>query len=471
MLASGDGSSATGYCLDGVIQSLSGGGHASGYSDEGGAIEVTIGGKGGHSSGYATEGSISVSGIGGHASGYTAIGSISVTGNGGHAFGHASSINVNLPSSIVSSGQGSQASGSALLGSSIESSGFGSIANGYASINSNISAIGFGSIANGYSFNNEEITVSGDGAFAGGRHLINDQNYSMIIGQYGRTLPNRSVGLNSISGVGSFQIAGGTSSAATLGTDSLSVVIGTQTFADVGATGGGFAEFWNTNGADYAEYFEWEDGNPNDEDRVGYFAELIGDKIRKADSGLIIGVTSSSTGTSGVTGDCAEVSWNNALLRDEFGRVITELKYKQVLLDLLNTNHIDMTEEINNIMDGEDNKTMVDKLLLVNFTVKHINNVPIFNEAAFKDKIKNIVPLSCGVTNPNYDPTKKYVPRSARKEWIPVGMLGKLYVRDNGECVVGQYCDCLNGIAVPGSKWMVMARSSANVIKILLINV
>ena len=36
-----------------------------------------------------------------------------------------------------------------------------------------------------------------------------------------------------------------------------------------------------SNGADYAEYFEWSDGNPTNEDRRGLCVVLDGDKILK----------------------------------------------------------------------------------------------------------------------------------------------------------------------------------------------
>ncbi|MCL2388643.1 MAG: hypothetical protein FWC89_14015 [Defluviitaleaceae bacterium] len=49
-----------------------------------------------------------------------------------------------------------------------------------------------------------------------------------------------------------------------------------------------------SNGADYAEMFEWADGNPTDEDRVGYFVTLEGSKIRKANAEdeFVLGVVS-----------------------------------------------------------------------------------------------------------------------------------------------------------------------------------
>lgn len=60
------------------------------------------------------------------------------------------------------------------------------------------------------------------------------------------------------------------------------------------------------------------------------------------------------------------------------------------------------------------------------------------------------------VTNPNYDKHRKYVKRSLRKEWVKVNLSGKVIVRDNGKCKVGEFCQPyvgmdarLAGTAVP----------------------
>ncbi len=82
-----------------------------------------------------------------------------------------------------------------------------------------------------------------------------------------------------------------------------------EVFADGGAI--------NT-GADYAEYFEWNDGNPSDEDRVGYAVSLVGNKIKIAESGEeVIGVIS---GNPSVVGDAAWNKWQHKYLKDDFGR-------------------------------------------------------------------------------------------------------------------------------------------------------
>jgi trimeric autotransporter adhesin len=44
------------------------------------------------------------------------------------------------------------------------------------------------------------------------------------------------------------------------------------------------------------------------------------------------------------------------------------------------------------------------------------------------------------VPTQNYRPDVEYVPRTKRKEWVRVNLLGKVIVRDDGTCEAGQYC-------------------------------
>ena len=79
---------------------------------------------------------------------------------------------------------------------------------------------------------------------------------------------------------------------------------------------------WNGGGADYAEYFEWLDGNPNNEDRRGYSVSLVGNKIKIAEQGeKIIGIIS---GNPSVIGDSAWNIWNEKYLKDDFGTYIRD---------------------------------------------------------------------------------------------------------------------------------------------------
>lgn len=83
------------------------------------------------------------------------------------------------------------------------------------------------------------------------------------------------------------------------------------------------------------------------------------------------------------------------------------------------------------------------------------------------------------IQNPNYIAENEYVKRTNRTEWIRVSLLGKTLVKDNGECVPGEYCMPYNGkilknmgIAVPATedakyKFYVISRISENAILIL----
>ena len=129
---------------------------------------------------------------------------------------------------------------------------------------------------------------------------------------------------------------------------------------------------WQGGGADYAEYFEWSDSNPNEEDRRGISVVLDGDKIREAVAGEDpIGVIS---GNPSVVGDAAWNKWSGKYLRDEFGTYIQE-DYEVV---------------------NDEGETVVQQ----------------------RRKL-----------NPAYDPDVEYIPREQRPEWDCVGLMGKLRIR------------------------------------------
>ena len=75
-------------------------------------------------------------------------------------------------------------------------------------------------------------------------------------------------------------------------------------------------------GADYAEMFEWNDGNANSADRRGFFVSLVnGNKIEVGNSN-VVGVVSSSPA---VIGDAADLSWQGKYERDEFGGMVYQM--------------------------------------------------------------------------------------------------------------------------------------------------
>ena len=173
--------------------------------------------------------------------------------------------------------------------------------------------------------------------------------------------------------------------------------------------------------ADYAEFFEWLDGNPDDEDRVGYFVTLDGDKIRIATAAddYILGVVSGEPFVLG-NGDCD--TWNGMYLHDEFRRTIYEPAPK-----------------ITEILDSEGNPTGEYKEV----------------EGEFEGTRPKL--------NPEYDHTQPYTSRFERKEWAPVGMLGVLAVRHDGTAKVNGYVTVnADGIATACEK---SAENAYRVIK------
>lgn len=74
---------------------------------------------------------------------------------------------------------------------------------------------------------------------------------------------------------------------------------------------------WQSGGADYAEFFEWHDGNPDGEDRRGISVVLEGEKIRPAQAGEDpIGVISTRPA---LVGDADMGHWPGKYLRDAYG--------------------------------------------------------------------------------------------------------------------------------------------------------
>ena len=153
---------------------------------------------------------------------------------------------------------------------------------------------------------------------------------------------------------------------------------------------------FSSSGADYAEYFEWLDGNKNSEDRRGLFVTLDGDKIRLANANddYIVGIISANPS---VIGDIQSENWHGMYKKDVFGQSLTE------------------TVEIPESTD---------------------------------EKTGEVIPahtITKFVVNPDYDPDEEYISREFRKEWACVGLMGKLIVVDDGTCEVNGYCKVADG--------------------------
>lgn len=180
---------------------------------------------------------------------------------------------------------------------------------------------------------------------------------------------------------------------------------------------------YNASGADYAEMFEWSDGNPEGQDYVGRFVTLDGEKIRLAGpDDFILGVVS---GNPSIVGDVHDDQWQGMFETDIFGRFVWE--------------DVPCPEEIE--VDGE----------------------RIVIENTYRQK----------KLNPNYDGTQKYVPRSQRPEWATVGLMGKLVVNDDGTSVPNGYVkvndDSIATASAERTKFRVMKRLDDSHIQILIL--
>lgn len=139
---------------------------------------------------------------------------------------------------------------------------------------------------------------------------------------------------------------------------------------------------WNANQFDFAEMFEWSDGNPSGEDRIGHTVAIDGltGKIKiAADGDTVIGVVS---GTAGFIANNAGMNWHGAYLRDEWGRFELEL-----------------------VKDADGNQLYGDP-----------------DNGNVQPKV-NLKP------NPDWNESIPYHRREDRKEWDAIGIMGQCYVR------------------------------------------
>ena len=338
----------------------------------------------------------------------TSYQNIQATGQGSFAFGVSNSSN-----GIKSWGKGSVAMGCENYG--ITSSGTGSVVMGYGASGGSYltAAYGAGSIAMGHS-----PLAQGEGSVAIGFKVISNAAQLFVNGSCNIKDPSgKENWYDSTTSKGTYICITGNGTSNTARANAYTLDwSGNGTFAGTVSS---------STGADYAEYFEWKDGNTENEDRVGYIVTLDGDKIVKATSGDdILGICS---GTAMVLGDSAEWNWSKRFLTDDFGRIIYE--------------DIDVEHEA--VLDEEGN-------VIEEAYVEHIH----------KPK-----------ENPRYDSSKPYERRSDRPEWQIVGMMGKLYVRDNGTCEVNGYATVDNGIAIKSTEktnMRVMERVTENIVRVLL---
>lgn len=269
-------------------------------------------------------------------------------------------------------------------------------------------AEGVNTYANGTTSHAEgHYTVCGNYSHAEG-YSTEALDYQHAQGHYNNTT-NAKAGTHSGTGSGTaFVIGNGTSSA---GSNAFRVTYDGKPYCKSAVA---------TSGCDYAEYFEWKDLNPNNEDRRGYFVTLDEDMIKIAEpDDYILGIIS---GMPSIIGNGDE-DWMNRYVFDEFGAfVYEEFEYE--------------VEEF----DRETGETK---------TVTKTGT-----------KYKE---------NPDYDPSIPYIQREDRPEWDTVGMLGVLSVRDDGTCKVNGYCTVAEGGIATSSEtgYRVIKRVTDNIVKVV----
>lgn len=261
-------------------------------------------------------------------------------------------------------------------------------------------------------------TASGQNAFSGGRGTTASATNSTAKGQYtiASAANQTALGKYNIKDTTSLIIVGkGTADTARSNAFTLS-----------SAGAGWFAGAVTSTGADYAEYFEWADGNPNAEDRIGMAVTLDGDKIRFANAGDdVLGIVS---GSAMVVGDNYLHEWREKYLTDDYGRILYDAPVEE------------FSEYVDDVT-GE-----------------------VYRESMGFHAYPKL--------NPAFDPAQEYISRADRKEWDAIGLIGKLHARDDGRCTVGGYAKVgTNGVLTQSTErtgMRVMKRISDSVILVML---
>ena len=347
---------------------------ASGYISHAEGQQTIASGRYAHTEGYIT----TASGDYSHTEGYYTTAS----GNYSHAEGNQTTASNDC---AHAEGVTTEASGyfSHAEGSSTIASAYAAHAEGYRTIASSDQAHAGG----------EDTEASGTNSFAHGLGLIASAMRQFVIGEYNEERSSSSM----------FIVGDGTSTTR----ENIFRITSTRVYGPT----------YSSSGADYAEYFEWFDGNLQNEDRIGRFVTLYEDKIKLAskENDFILGIVS---GNPSIIGDAYDDKWWNKYEMDIYGRPI-------------------MIEEKIENKDGTTEVRLIKKL------------------------------------NSNFNPELKYTPRSERSEWDVVGMLGKLVLIDDGTCKVNEYCKpSINGVGTYSkeqTKYRVLKRLDKNHVQILIL--
>ena len=439
-----------------VTSSVGNGSHAEGRS-------TTASGNYSHAEGNTTQ----ATGTTSHAEGFQT----KAHGNHSHAEGY-----ITTASQFASHAEGRQTVANGLYthaeGYQTTATGQYSHAQGYQTVTT-----GLYSHAQGF-----RSTTNSDYSHVGGRDnsIENHDNNNIYGGKFQTISASTSInGCNTVSGGYNNQIVGGFGSVAmgiggyingsinyhfgqgsitdgtiNLGTKQVVFGDGVATTGPAGKTNTILFDIFNGNGywdgaadvgpADYAEYFEWNDGNTLNEDRVGYFVSLVSntEKIEMSNNN-VIGIVSAKPA---IVGDSAFFGWQNRYVMDEWGRDLS---------DEYDMYQIKMTGDTDDItIYISENDTVYSEYP----NLGNPNGV-LYNEST-DDKIF-IQKTTVKRINPSYDPTQQYISRQNRPEWSAIGLLGKLRVKTAEQITGPSVSVNSNGMAINGSDYPVLETIKA----------
>lgn len=253
--------------------------------------------------------------------------------------------------------------------------------------------------------NHSIINENGNNSFCSGEYLVANA-YNFIVGRYNIAPTNGTTVDGTL-----FSVGCGTSDA------------NRSNAMRVDTSGNIYAKTTiNATGADYAELWEWMDGNPEGEDRAGYFATMDSNKIRLSQNGDNLARVGVISGNPAIIGDNYADEWCGKYLRDIYGRYLRE-----------RVSYPEIKDEDGNVIQ----------------------------QAYEADEL---------ILNPDYNPDEAYIPREQRKEYDFLGTHGKLVVHDDGTCEANGFCKPTNGgIATAAENgYHVMERIDENHIRIYI---
>jgi hypothetical protein len=162
----------------------------------------------------------------------------------------------------------------------------------------------------------------------------------------------------------------------------------------------------------YAEMFEWEDGNPNREDRTGLTVALVGDKIKIAQNNDVpIGVIGGDNTSVAAISNASPQEWHGKHIRDVAGRLQWE---DQVMVEWIENGYRHWYE-LDRLPDGiivPDNATYY----------REWNGHPLRREVLSEEykRLHGTLPA--------------YEPRWERREWGIVVLLGRAVIKEGSIC-------------------------------------